>query len=103
VSVKTKTTLHHPVTTIFEHYGFRFQVDEVLNIVVFGESLLNDGVAVVLYHMFEQFAEFEEEKLNKNLTLCAFKFTRQIQRFLPDPGPGFSTNPDLNPKPGFFL
>jgi hypothetical protein len=43
-------------------------------------------VAVVLYHMFEQFAEFEEEKLNKNLTLFAHKFTkakRQMWRSLP--------------------
>ncbi|XP_028156197.1 sodium/hydrogen exchanger 3 isoform X5 [Ostrinia furnacalis] len=47
------------VLAVFEE----IHVDEILYIVVFGESLLNDAVTVVLYHMFEAYTEMGPSKL----------------------------------------
>ncbi|XP_055640826.1 sodium/hydrogen exchanger 3 isoform X4 [Toxorhynchites rutilus septentrionalis] len=47
------------VLAVFEE----IHVNEVLYIVVFGESLLNDAVTVVMYHMFESYNEIGSSQI----------------------------------------
>ncbi|XP_067399401.1 sodium/hydrogen exchanger 1 isoform X1 [Emydura macquarii macquarii] len=44
------------VLAVFEE----IHINELLHILVFGESLLNDAVTVVLYHLFEEYANFDQ-------------------------------------------
>ncbi|XP_027720632.1 sodium/hydrogen exchanger 1 [Vombatus ursinus] len=47
------------VLAVFEE----IHINELLHILVFGESLLNDAVTVVLYHLFEEFAGIDQVTL----------------------------------------
>lgn len=56
------------VLAVFEE----IHVNEVLYIVVFGESLLNDAVTVVLYHMFEGYTEMGPSNIIYTDVLAGF-------------------------------
>ncbi|XP_034942039.1 sodium/hydrogen exchanger 3 isoform X2 [Chelonus insularis] len=56
------------VLAVFEE----IHVNEILYIVVFGESLLNDAVTVVLYHMFETYSEMGPSRITYMEILSGF-------------------------------
>ncbi|XP_012274264.1 sodium/hydrogen exchanger 3 isoform X1 [Orussus abietinus] len=56
------------VLAVFEE----IHVNEILYIVVFGESLLNDAVTVVLYHMFETYSEMGPSRIEYTDILSGF-------------------------------
>merc|ERR1712012_18501 len=56
------------VLAVFEE----IHVDEILYIVGFGESLLNDAVTVVLYHMFEAYVDIGVDNIQVNDVLKGF-------------------------------
>ena len=59
------------VIAVFE----QIQVNMLLYICVFGESLLNDGVAVVLFKVFEAFLGMDEADIDaKNILRAVLKF-----------------------------
>ncbi|KAL9989088.1 hypothetical protein ACROYT_G003597 [Oculina patagonica] len=62
------------VLAVFEE----IHVNVMLYILVFGESLLNDAVTVVLYHLFEGLAGFEEVTYKEILTGFASFFVVSI-------------------------
>ena len=47
-------------------------MNEILYILVFGESLLNDAITVVLYHMMENFSRIGEDNLTVSLPELTF-------------------------------